>query len=57
MGLKSSIKLNMEVVEEGSEPAEFEQALGPLDKKAYDCMLQGRVCRGWPRSKLAESKQ
>ncbi|XP_037547361.1 supervillin [Nematolebias whitei] len=40
LGLKSTSKLKTEVVEEGSEPAEFEQALGPLDKKAYDCMLQ-----------------
>lgn len=31
----------MEEVEEGSEPTEFTKALGPQDKKAYDCMLQG----------------
>uniref|UniRef100_A0A8C6SM77 Supervillin d n=1 Tax=Neogobius melanostomus TaxID=47308 RepID=A0A8C6SM77_9GOBI len=34
----SSLKL--EEVDEGSEPAEFSKALGPQDKKAYDCMLQ-----------------
>ncbi|KAJ4940591.1 hypothetical protein JOQ06_026888 [Pogonophryne albipinna] len=38
LGLSSSVKV--EEVEEGSEPTEFVKALGPLDKKAYDCMLQ-----------------
>lgn len=33
--------MTVEEVEEGSEPAEFIKALGPQDKKAYDCMLQG----------------
>lgn len=33
--------MEVEVVDEGSEPAEFIKALGPQDKKAYDCMLQG----------------
>lgn len=28
-------------MEEGSEPADFWAALGPMDRKAYDCMLQG----------------
>lgn len=32
----------MEEVEEGSEPAEVLKALGPQDKKAYDCMLEGK---------------
>ncbi len=35
-------------MEEGSEPTEFTKALGPQDKKAYDCMLQGAsqsVCK------------
>lgn len=44
MGLSSSSSssgVEMEVVEEGSEPAEFVKALGPQDKKAYDCMLKG----------------
>nr|XP_015832064.2 supervillin isoform X1 [Nothobranchius furzeri] len=40
MGLDSTSRLKVEEVEEGSEPAEFEQALGPLDKKSYDCMLE-----------------
>lgn len=44
LGLSSS-SVTVEVVEEGSEPVEFTQALGPQDNKAYDCMLQG-VC--WP---------
>ncbi|KAL6095019.1 uncharacterized protein ACO6RY_16302 [Pungitius sinensis] len=38
VGLSSSVEV--EEVEEGSEPAEFQEALGPQDKKAYDCMLQ-----------------
>lgn len=41
MGLSRSSSVKVEVVEEGSEPAEFNKALGPKDKKAYDCMLQG----------------
>ncbi|KAM4715273.1 supervillin-like isoform 1-T3 [Anableps anableps] len=40
LGLNSSSKLKVEEVEEGSEPPEFLKALGPQDKKAYDCMLQ-----------------
>nr|XP_046232805.1 supervillin [Scatophagus argus] len=40
LGLSSTSTLNLEVVEEGSEHAEFLKALGPQDKKAYDCMLQ-----------------
>lgn len=32
--------LKVEEVDEGSEPAEFLKALGPQDRKAYDCMLQ-----------------
>ncbi|XP_027885441.1 supervillin [Xiphophorus couchianus] len=40
LGLNSSSKLNVEEVEEGSEPAEVLKALGPQDKKAYDCMLE-----------------
>lgn len=38
--------MSVEVVEEGSEPAEFTKALGTQDK-AYDCMLQGK----WSRSR------
>uniref|UniRef100_A0A3Q2PQ28 Supervillin d n=1 Tax=Fundulus heteroclitus TaxID=8078 RepID=A0A3Q2PQ28_FUNHE len=40
LGLNGSSKLKVEEVEEGSEPAEVLKALGPQDKKAYDCMLQ-----------------
>uniref|UniRef100_A0A1A7YXZ0 HP domain-containing protein n=1 Tax=Iconisemion striatum TaxID=60296 RepID=A0A1A7YXZ0_9TELE len=40
MGLDSTSRLKVEEVEEGSESAEFELALGPLDKKSYDCMLE-----------------
>ncbi|KAM8837455.1 supervillin isoform 2-T2 [Spinachia spinachia] len=39
LGLSGS-SVEVEEVEEGSEPAEFQEALGPQDKKAYDCMLQ-----------------
>lgn len=41
LGLSSTSSVKLEEVEEGSEPAEFMKALGPQDKKAYDCMLQG----------------
>ncbi|XP_070782834.1 supervillin [Enoplosus armatus] len=40
LGLSSTSSVKVEEVEEGSEPAEFTKALGPQDKKAYDCMLQ-----------------
>uniref|UniRef100_A0A3Q2EI24 Supervillin d n=1 Tax=Cyprinodon variegatus TaxID=28743 RepID=A0A3Q2EI24_CYPVA len=40
LGLNSSSNLKVDEVEEGSEPSEFLKALGPQDKKAYDCMLQ-----------------
>ncbi|KAM6963474.1 supervillin-like [Tautogolabrus adspersus] len=40
LGLSRASSLEVEEAEEGSEPAEFTKALGPLDKKAYDCMLQ-----------------
>lgn len=40
LGLSSTSSVKVEEVEEGSEPAEFQKALGPQDKKAYDCMLQ-----------------
>lgn len=45
LGLRSSSSVTVEVVEEGSEPAEFTKALGPQDIKAYDCMLQGMCSR------------
>lgn len=47
LGLKSTSSVKIEVVEEGSEPAEFSKALGPQDKKAYDCMLQGASLHSW----------
>ncbi|XP_028268487.1 supervillin isoform X2 [Parambassis ranga] len=40
LGLRKSSPVKVEVVEEGSEPAEFWTALGQMDRKAYDCMLQ-----------------
>ncbi|CAG5906504.1 unnamed protein product [Menidia menidia] len=40
LGLSCNSRVEVEEVEEGSEPAEFVKALGPRDKKAYDCMLQ-----------------
>lgn len=40
LGLSSTSSVKVEEVEEGSEPTEFTKALGPQDKKAYDCMLQ-----------------
>ncbi|XP_060747975.1 supervillin isoform X2 [Tachysurus vachellii] len=39
MGLSNS-NLNIQEVEEGAEPVEFWNAIGPQDRKAYDCMLQ-----------------
>lgn len=42
LGLNQSSSVKVQVVEEGSEPAEFWSALGPVDRKAYDCMLHGR---------------
>ncbi|XP_078140648.1 supervillin [Centroberyx gerrardi] len=40
LGLSSSSLVTVQVVEEGSEPADFWTALGQMDRKAYDCMLQ-----------------
>lgn len=40
LGLSRSNPLKVHSVEEGSEPAEFWTALGHMDRKAYDCMLQ-----------------
>lgn len=45
LGLNSSRRVKVVEVEEGSEPEEFVKALGPQDKKAYDCMLQGQATR------------
>lgn len=42
LGLSSSSSnVKVEVLEEGSESTDFIKALGPQDKKAYDCMLKG----------------
>jgi len=41
LGLSKSSPLKVHLVEEGSEPADFWSALGQMDRKAYDCMLQG----------------
>ncbi|XP_036445253.1 supervillin isoform X4 [Colossoma macropomum] len=40
LGLSSGHSLNIREVEEGVEPAEFWNAVGPRDRKSYDCMLQ-----------------
>ncbi|XP_076851834.1 supervillin isoform X2 [Brachyhypopomus gauderio] len=40
IGLKSGHSLNIKEVEEGVESAEFWNAIGPPDRKSYDCMLQ-----------------
>uniref|UniRef100_A0A8C7Z9B7 Supervillin c n=1 Tax=Oryzias sinensis TaxID=183150 RepID=A0A8C7Z9B7_9TELE len=40
LGLHKSSHVNVHFVEEGSEPTGFWAALGPMDRKAYDCMLQ-----------------
>ncbi|KAL4659270.1 supervillin-like [Arapaima gigas] len=40
LGLDGSSGVTVQEVEEGAEPAEFWHALGPPDRKAYDCMLQ-----------------
>ncbi|XP_062264648.1 supervillin isoform X3 [Platichthys flesus] len=40
LGLNKSCPVKVQVIEEGSEPADFWTALGQMDRKAYDCMLQ-----------------
>ncbi|XP_034046116.1 supervillin [Thalassophryne amazonica] len=40
LGLSRSSPVKVHAVEEGSEPADFWTALGQMDRKAYDCMLQ-----------------
>ncbi|XP_051904320.1 supervillin isoform X3 [Hippocampus zosterae] len=40
LSLSKSSPVKIQAVEEGSEPADFWAALGRLDRKAYDCMLQ-----------------
>ena len=41
-GLHSSSKVTIHECDEGSEPLGFWDALGRRDRKAYDCMLQGK---------------
>lgn len=41
-GLHSSSKVTIREFDEGAEPAGFWEPLGRRDRKAYDCMLQGR---------------
>lgn len=41
LGLSKTSPVKTHAVDEGSEPAEFWAALGQMDRKAYDCMLQG----------------
>ena len=41
LGLSITSNVKVEEIDEGAEPAEFSEALGLQDKKAYDCMLQG----------------
>lgn len=41
-GLHSSSKVTIQECDEGTEPTGFWEALGRRDRKAYDCMLQGR---------------
>lgn len=40
LGLSKSSPVTVQLVEEGSEQADFWTALGQMDRKAYDCMLQ-----------------
>ncbi|XP_028310399.1 supervillin-like isoform X2 [Gouania willdenowi] len=40
LGLTHSSSVKIQAVEEGSEPADFWTALGHMDRKAYDSMLQ-----------------
>lgn len=42
LGLNSNTNLKVQEIEEGSEPQEFWDALGKQDRKAYDCMMQGK---------------
>ncbi|XP_030649796.1 supervillin [Chanos chanos] len=40
LGLSSGSPIRVQEVEEGAEPTEFWNAIGPQDRKSYDCMLQ-----------------
>lgn len=41
LGVRTGGFVNVQEVEEGKEPTEFWNAIGPQDRKSYDCMLQG----------------
>ncbi|XP_050962104.1 supervillin isoform X2 [Labeo rohita] len=40
LSLRTGTFMNVQEVEEGKEPADFWNAIGPQDRKSYDCMLQ-----------------
>uniref|UniRef100_A0A672RMH2 Supervillin c n=1 Tax=Sinocyclocheilus grahami TaxID=75366 RepID=A0A672RMH2_SINGR len=40
LSLRTGRFMNVQEVEEGNEPADFWNAIGPEDRKSYDCMLQ-----------------
>ncbi|XP_048052881.1 supervillin isoform X2 [Megalobrama amblycephala] len=40
LSLRTGSFMNVQEVEEGKEPTEFWNAIGPQDRKSYDCMLQ-----------------
>ncbi|XP_016405193.1 supervillin-like [Sinocyclocheilus rhinocerous] len=40
LSLRTGSFMNVQEVEEGKEPADFWNAIGPQDRKSYDCMLQ-----------------
>ncbi|KTF74790.1 hypothetical protein cypCar_00027995, partial [Cyprinus carpio] len=40
LSLRTGSFMNVQEVEEGKEPADFWNAIGPEDRKSYDCMLQ-----------------
>ncbi|XP_016896254.1 supervillin-like isoform X3 [Cynoglossus semilaevis] len=40
LGLGKNSPVKVQAVDEGSEPTDFWTALGQMDRKAYDCMLQ-----------------
>ncbi|XP_016122876.1 supervillin-like isoform X2 [Sinocyclocheilus grahami] len=40
LSLRTGRFMNVQEVEDGKEPADFWNAIGPQDRKSYDCMLQ-----------------
>lgn len=53
-GLHSSSKVTIHECDEGSEPLGFWDALGRRDRKAYDCMLQGKPTSGASEHQLPQ---